>query len=101
MDLFVATDEIAVGSDDHGGVVVEPLLLLLCVVGGETADDERRLVGLRKRDRRFLKARVVLEEWRRRFGPDHEIGMRRIGRADYFAVGCTGLRNSGDIGFAL
>jgi len=50
---------------------------------------------------RLLKAWVILEEGRWCFGPDNEIGMRGIGRADDFTVRRAGLRNSSDVGFAL
>ena len=65
------------------------------------ADDKRRLRRLRDGGHGLLKARIVLEERRGRLGPHDKIGMRRIRRADDFARGRAGLRNSGDVGLAL
>ena len=48
-----------------------------------------------------LKAEIVFNKWRGRFRPDDEIGMRGIRRAGDFARWRAGLRNAGDVRFAL
>ncbi len=56
--------------------------------------------SLGDRAHRHLEARILLEKWRRRFRPHHEVRIRGIRRANDFAGHRPGLRNSGDVSFA-
>ncbi len=101
VDLVVAADAASVGSDDHGGVVIVPGLKVGRVFVADAADNHWRLHRSSQSGDRMLEARIGLEERRRRLGPDNEIRMGGIRRADDFAGGRAGLGDSGDVRLAL
>src|SRR5208282_87140 len=101
VDLVVAANHLAAGVNDERGVVVVPSVLRLREIRADAADHERRLRGEGDRAHGLLEAEVILNERRGRFGPDDEVGMGRIWRANNFARRRARLRNSGDVRLAL
>ena len=101
VNFVVAADNLPAGVDDERGVVVVPGILLLREIGADAANHERRLRAESDGAHGLLEAEIVFDEGRGRFGPDDEVGMGGIRRADDFALGRAGLRNAGYVGFAL
>ena len=101
MNLVITADARAVRCHNERRIVIAPLLPRRIVVPADVTHHQRSLHGVSNANERLLELWVCLIERRGRLRPSHQIGMRRIRRADDFSHGSAGLGNSGNIGLAL